>query len=127
MRILLLLTFLAEAGLSPFDVDEIIMVIRAFSIRVEGNSGALENEINWDEIGREPELSSVTKKVRRIARFDSEIVKKAIETNRPSKIVLNHIDYMSSEKQEDFIGKIEYEIGQKINFIGMGNKCLVAR
>lgn len=30
------------------DVDEIIMVIRAFPIRVEGNSGALENEINWD-------------------------------------------------------------------------------
>ena len=119
--------FLAEAGLSPFDVDEIIMAIRAFPIRVEGNSGALENEINWDEIGREPELSSVTKKVRRIANFDSEIVKKAIETNRPSKIILNHIGYMTSEKQEDFISKVEYQLGQKIDFIGMDNKCLVAK
>ena len=119
--------FLAEAGLSPFDVEDIIMAIRTFPIRVEGNSGALENEISWDEIGREPELSSVTKKIRRIAHFDSEIVKMAIDVNRPSKIILNHVDYVSSEKQEDFIGKIEYEIRQKINFIGTDNKCLVAR
>ena len=119
--------FLAETGLSPFDVEDIIMAIRTFPIRVEGNSGTLENEISWDELGQEPELSSVTKKIRRIARFDSEIVKMAIDANRPSKIILNHVDYVSSEKQEDFIGKIEYEIGQKINFIGMDNKCLVAR
>ena len=42
--------FLAEAGLSPFDVDDIVMVLRAFPIRVAGDSGPLPEETTWPEI-----------------------------------------------------------------------------
>ena len=45
--------FLSEAGLSPLDVDEVIMVLRAFPIRVAGNSGHLPNETDWETIGKE--------------------------------------------------------------------------
>jgi len=31
--------FVSEAGLSPLDVDDIVLVLRAFPIRVGGNSG----------------------------------------------------------------------------------------
>jgi adenylosuccinate synthase len=42
--------FVAEAGLSPLDVDDVVMVIRAFPIRVPGNSGPLPNETSWPSI-----------------------------------------------------------------------------
>lgn len=118
--------FLSEVGLSPFDVEEIILVIRTFPIRVEGNSGILENEISWDKINQIPEFTSVTKKTRRIAEFDANIVKKAIISNRPSKVILNHLDYIKDDERKEFILKIETLINQKINYYGLDDKCLIA-
>ena len=43
---------LAEAGLSPIDVDDVTMVIRSFPIRVAGNSGPLVDETTWEDIAR---------------------------------------------------------------------------
>ncbi len=45
--------FLSEVGISPLSVSDVIMVIRTFPIRVEGNSGPLPKEIDWDTIQRE--------------------------------------------------------------------------
>ena len=45
--------FVSEAGFSPLDVDEIVLVIRAFPIRVGGNSGPLPNEIDWHTLSTE--------------------------------------------------------------------------
>lgn len=92
--------FLSEVGLSPLDVDDVVMVIRAFPIRVPGNSGPLANEISWEQLTRESgsmeplcEITSVTKTVRRVAAFDPEIVRQAIQVNRPTRVILNHVDY----------------------------------
>lgn len=117
--------FLSEVGLSPLDVEEIILSIRAFPIRVEGNSGPLKNEISWDEICQNPELSSVTKKTRRIAKFDAGIVKSAIISNRPTKIILNHLDYVNELERQEFIVKVEQMINKKIDYIGLSDKTLV--
>lgn len=113
--------FLSEVGLSPFDVDEIILVIRTFPIRVEGNSGPLPFEIKWRDINTKEEYTSVTQGVRRVAKFDSEIVKQAIIANKPSKIVLNHLDYIVEEERETFLNKIEELIGQRIDFVGIND------
>lgn len=95
--------FISEVGLSPLDVDEIIMVIRAFPIRVGGNSGNLLDEINWETITNESrsdnpivEYTSVTKTLRRVARFNTDIVLQAIKANKPTCIVLNHLDYIDA-------------------------------
>lgn len=119
--------FLAEVGLSPFDVEDIVLVIRTFPIRVEGNSGILENEITWEELDQTPEFTSVTKKTRRIAKFDSDIVKKAIISNKPSQIVLNHLDYLKEEMRDDFISKVEKEIGKKVTYFGFSSKSIERR
>ncbi len=133
-------SFLSESGLSPLDVDDVVMVIRAFPIRVGGNSGPLPHEIDWSTLSLESkshepllELTSVTKKLRRVARFDGEIVRYAISVNQPTRIILNHLDYVdksicSSEKLTDrannFISYIESEIKRKIDFIGTGPKTI---
>src|ERR1700730_6357809 len=92
---------LSEAGLSPIDVDRIVLVLRAFPIRVSGNSGPLPQETSWAEISREgqhdhqlTELTTVTRRIRRVAQFDAEIVGLALEANRPTEVVLNHMDYV---------------------------------
>lgn len=132
--------FLAETGLSPFDVEHIVMVIRAFPIRVSGNSGPLKNEIDWSTVSRESgsemyfeERTTVTKKIRRVARFDAEIVKEAIAVNQPDILVMNHVDYIDflnknsnclSEKQCDFVHAVEEKIGRKIDLIGNGGAII---
>src|SRR5215211_4873757 len=87
----------AEAGLSPFDVDEVVLVLRAHPIRVAGNSGPFNSEeVSWADVAREgghrklEEFTSVTGRLRRIARFDPVLVRRAIAVNRPSLVVLNH-------------------------------------
>jgi adenylosuccinate synthase len=131
--------FVSESGLSPFDVDDIVLTIRAFPIRVGGNSGPLSNEITWETITKGSgapikleERTSVTKKIRRVALFDPEIVINSILVNKPSMIVLNHLDYLDwgartgsqSLKVSKFIKRVERDLESKIDFIGFGPEHL---
>ncbi len=135
--------FVSEVGLSPLDVDEVVMVLRAFPIRVSGNSGPLPNEIDWETLTQESgspitlvEHTSVTKTVRRVARFDSGIVRNAIEVNAPTQIALNHLDYLDylcgesespSPKVIEFVERIEFEIGRRVSYLGFNPSSLMAR
>lgn len=132
--------FVAEAGLSPLDVDDIVLTIRAFPIRVGGNSGPIENEIDWETIRWESgshdpisEYTSVTRKIRRVGRFDSDIVLKAISANRPTRIVLNHLDYvdisslknkMMTDRVTRLIYKVENGLKTKLDYAGYGPDIL---
>ena len=134
--------FLAETGISPFDVEHIIMTIRTFPIRVSGNSGPLENEIDWMTVSKESgskeyfeEKTTVTQKTRRVARFDSNIVKEAIAVNKPDIIVLNHLDYLDysnkdsmqlTDSQKSFVKDIENKIGRKVDYYGNGEMSIIS-
>ena len=134
--------FVSETGLSPLDIQNVIMVIRTFPIRVAGNSGPLPNEITWEDVAAQcvagcdlTEYTSATKHIRRVAEFDSDIVKGAIEVNNPNIIVLNHLDYIDysmhdrttlSENATGYIANIEKSIGKTINFAGTGKATLVS-
>lgn len=130
--------FIAEVGLSPRDVDDIVLVIRTFPIRVAGDSGHLPKEITWEQLVSEgghhhkiEEFTSVTHKLRRIARFDAEIVLRAIEVNTPTRIVLNHVDYYKYNIHEEelllkkYMDSISNLIKKKIDFIGLSPSTLI--
>lgn len=134
--------FLSESGISPFDVKNIIMTLRAFPIRVAGNSGPLPKEITWKDIAEQSgadldilEYTTVTKRIRRVAEFDAEIVRRSIISNKPNIVVLNHCDYfdhsinnkesLSSDAGEK-VSEIEMQIGN-IDYIGTGDRTLFAR
>lgn len=127
--------FVSEAGLSPMDVDDVVLVIRVHPIRVGGNSGPLPNEIDWEIVAEEAKLghklmefTSVTKTTRRVARFNEDIVVKAIEVNNPTRIVLNHLDYKNYNAEEDiksFITATEEAIGRKIEFYGNSPESII--
>lgn len=131
--------FLSEVGLSPLLVTEIVLVFRTFPIRVAGlQAGPMLEEITWDELGREAncpdpirEFTTVSRKLRRIARFDWAAAKQAIKLNRPTRIALNFTDYLGVENKTarsvselnerglDFINAL-WAYGVPVSYVGTG-------
>ncbi len=104
---------IADSGISPFLVKEIIMIIRPYPIRISNNtdiglnlySGDYEGaeEISWEEIkGRcnapkhldITEYTTVTKKIRRVFEMNWERLKYSVRINRPTQIALNFAQYI---------------------------------
>jgi adenylosuccinate synthase len=108
---------LAEAGLSARHVRKVIMVCRTFPIRV-GNtdsgktSGEMRREIDLDEVSRrsgipidelrKTELTSTTKRKRRIAEFDWAQFRRSIVLNGPTDIALTFVDYLSAKNRDAY-------------------------
>jgi adenylosuccinate synthase len=132
--------FVAETGVSMRAVDDIVLVLRTYPIRVGGDSGPMPHEIDWPTLAREAglpsdycELATATKRVRRVARFDSALPARAVASNGPHRIVLNHLDYVDSKTRDgiltqcagEFIRMVESGIGQKIDLVGTGPGTLL--
>jgi adenylosuccinate synthase len=94
------------------------------------------NEITWEKVTAESgspeplmELTSVTRRPRRIASFDPEVVVQAIRANRPTCIALNHLDYIDFRCRTDrqmtsraagFLEATEKQIDHFIELVGYG-------
>lgn len=105
---------LADAGVSPLDYGGGMMVLRTFPIRVgntdKGNSGPCypdQKEITWEEIGKAPELTSVTKRVRRVFTFSMMQAEEAYRVNRPSAILLNFCNYLENEQLAPLVDMVK--------------------
>ena len=133
---------LAEAGLSPIDVDDVTMVIRSYPIRVAGNSGPLVGETTWKDIaeraGRDDDLreyTTVTRRLRRVGHFDPVLVRRALAVNRPTRLVLNHLDYVGEQQDLDnpqselsrFVRRVEDEIGREVDWFGFSGVGVIER
>lgn len=100
---------IADAGIPNYAVRHVIGVARTYPIRVAGNSGPLPNETTWAEIGLPEEITTVTKKVRRVARFDRQTFIDSLRINRPSHVAVTFMDYPNSEAILDDIEDISVE------------------
>lgn len=97
---------MSDACIHPAFYRGAMMVIRTFPIRVAGNSGpcyADQYEISWDDLGVDPEITTVTKKVRRVFTFSDLQFRRALEVNRPCSLFVNFMQYLPKEKQDDFL------------------------
>lgn len=133
--------FLSEVGVSPRLVTEIVVVFRTFPIRVAGRqAGALKDEISWEQLRKESgypreiaERTTVTNKIRRVARFDWELALSAVEINRPTRLALNGLDYLDygnfgipdhsklTPSGLDFVREMRRRINDvPIDFLGVG-------
>lgn len=132
---------IAETGTGVHNASSVesIMVIRTYPIRVGGNSGPLPGEISWEELSKRtggyvstPERTTVTKKVRRIAEFDMDLVQRAIRQCGPTGIALMFLDYkfpeVANATSKDQISKaarkwlleLEKSLGVRIKYLGTG-------
>jgi len=131
--------FAMEVGLSPRLIDRVVLVLRTFPIRVGGTSGPFANESSWEEIRNisaaplvVPEYTSVTKRLRRVAKFDMEAVVKACRYNRPTSLAvmgLDRLDYANTGVREmnaltataqRFLHDIGSSTGVSVDFAGTG-------
>ncbi|MGH8613801.1 MAG: adenylosuccinate synthetase [Gammaproteobacteria bacterium] len=130
--------FLSEAGISPRKVMEIVVVFRTFPIRVSGEqAGPMQNEITWEMLQSESrypypidEFTTVTKKRRRVARFDWLLAKQAVTVNRPTQIAINGMDYLNcanrsvrsvrdlSTEAQAFISDVEDRLRAPVTLLG---------
>lgn len=136
---------ISEVGIAPSRVTDVLMVVRSYPIRVAGNSGPMAGEITWEELadrmGQEvtPEKTTVTKKVRRIAEWDSELFNRSCTLNEPTEIALTFADYvdpsitgytdpvevMKSGKLDAFIERSGIGETGKLKYIGTGKDTMV--
>lgn len=94
---------LSLAGISPWDAAitefQVWIVLRTFPIRVAGDSGPLWNETTWEQVGVDPEITTVTKRERRVGEWDSELARQAVLQNgginvEQTRIWLSMLDYL---------------------------------
>jgi adenylosuccinate synthase len=123
--------FLAMAGLPPQEC-EVWVVLRVYPIRIAGNSGPLRGETSWQQLGLEPEITTVTRKIRRVGEWDLELAREAIAANGGPKVrlALMTADYKWPELKRkiendpirieilDEIEEIEDQLGARIEMIG---------
>lgn len=80
------LDVMAAARVNPFwvaslDDIQVWLVFRPYPIRVAGNSGPLPYETTWEDLGLPQEVTTVTKKVRRVGGWSRDWAQEAIRAN----------------------------------------------
>ena len=147
----------ADCGISPKLVDEIIMIMRPYPIRISNltnlknecgesiivSSGDYDGaeEISWDIVKERcgapddvefGEMTTVTKKTRRVFEMNWNRLKYVTKLNRPTMIALNFAQYIDwgaykcksytelPQKVLDFIAQVEDVTGVPVKLIGTG-------
>lgn len=147
---------LAQIGyvpLNPRFSQEIFtwLVFRTYPIRVAGNSGDMLNETTWETLGEQtagyiqPERTTVTKKIRRVAEWDKQLAREAIAANGGTgahmKICMMFADYLDPAiagcEDHDFVDEHingeaaawltgrEEELGESITMLGTSPATVV--
>jgi adenylosuccinate synthase len=105
---------LADAGLPPDSLKRVYMCIRTYPIRVGNVDGISsgewykdQEELTWEEIGVQPELTTVTQRVRRVATFSWEQFEAALRANHPDFVFINFLNYLEPEMQKEFLSALK--------------------
>lgn len=126
---------LAEAEV-PFNRHSVAvwMVLRAFPIRIAGESGPLARETTWEALRAKygehipNEHTTVTKKLRRVGEFDVLQATEAIERCRPTTVVLTFFDYLFPNIEKTgitgearcAIHDMEAKLNHQVDYVGIG-------
>jgi adenylosuccinate synthase len=102
----------------------------------------MERELNWEEITKRSgspnplqEITTVTKRVRRVAEFDYDLIVRAIQVCGITDLAVTFLNYLDwadydkmdfgslSQKSKDFIQRLQEVIGEtgaKITYLSTG-------
>lgn len=115
--------FLSEMGLPINMLHKIVGTARTYPIRVgntaDGHSGGWYNdqeETSWEDLGLNPEKTTVTGRVRRVFTWSNKQIADAIWECCPDEIFLNFCNYASPA----LMSSIRASIGSLIRYEGYG-------
>jgi len=112
---------LADAEIHPKFFHRSMLVLRTYPIRVGnlkvggtliGTSGPCyedQREMTWDEIGRPAEITTVTKRPRRIFTFSAHQTRAAMRATQPNYVYLTFCDYLTPPQLDTTIDIIKKE------------------
>lgn len=118
--------WVSEAGISPLVVSDVFMAFRPYPIRVAGDSGPTGSaELTWADIeeragvpvGSLKEITTVTKRVRRVFEFAHEWFAKTCMINRPTGLGLCFADYLNTKDAK--VNKRELLSKETLSFVEM--------
>lgn len=122
----------SDVGVGPTRVDDVILVLKAYTTRVGG--GPLPNELSEEEAAKRGwlEIATVTGRKRRAAPFSYELAKRAVMLNGATQAAITKIDVLYpeckgvksydelSQEAKRFVEKVEEEIKVPVTLIGTG-------
>ena len=107
---------IADARIPAQMVKKVVCCFRTYPIRVgsvgDGTSGGCypdQRETSWESIGVEPELTTVTKRVRRVFTWSRQQFIEAVAANRPDVIFLNFCNYLEEHERSRLIDVIRVD------------------
>ncbi len=122
----------ADVGVGPTNVDEVILVLKAFISRV--GSGPFPTEMSHEEAEEKgiAEYATVTGRKRRIGDFDFELAKRSAMINSATQLAITNVDrlFEGNDKVKqydeltgearDFIEEVEKKIDIPVTLISTG-------
>jgi adenylosuccinate synthase len=109
---------IADARIAPRQVVRTYMTIRTYPIRVgntQYSSGGWysdQEETSWEELGQTPELTTVTRRVRRVATWSDDQIMQALRANDPDYVALNFMNYLEPYQQEEMLRHLRWHSGR---------------
>lgn len=106
---------LSDVGIHPSYLGKVFVSIRTFPIRVgnivregeiKGYSGPFYQdsvETSWEKLGVKEELTTVTKRVRRVASFSHIQYQRMLKILKPDYILLNFANYLSEDQLQNLL------------------------
>lgn len=94
--------FMSDMAIPLPCLDKVIGTLRTYPIRVGGTSGpgySDQKEILWSAIGVQPELTTVTKKERRVFTFSVDQLNDALRECQPDQLFLNFANYCADQDE----------------------------
>ncbi len=114
---------MADARIPLSSVRQVLMTLRTAPIRVgntdKGYSGDCypdQHEISWGELGVEPELTTVTKRVRRVFTWSWMQFHDAIRVNEPDVLYISFLDYMPEDRREPFLVEVNERFTDAVGY-----------
>ena len=113
--------FLSNMGIPIPMLDIVIGTCRTLPIRVGGTSGDCypdQDELSWEELRLQPELTTVTNRVRRVFSYSKMQIEEACWHCAPDLVFLNFANYVEKHYVENIVAHIDQM--STVRWIGFG-------
>ncbi|KXB02100.1 adenylosuccinate synthetase [candidate division MSBL1 archaeon SCGC-AAA833F18] len=127
-------TLAADVGVGPTNVDEVLLIFKAYISRVGAGPFPTEMPLEKAEEMGIVEHGTVTGRRRRIGEFDFDLAKRSIMINGATQLAITNVDRLFdgnkgiqkydklTKEARDFIEKIESEVNVPVTLVSTGPK-----
>lgn len=119
---------LADARIPAQMLRKVVACFRTYPIRVGNTTGSSgdcypdQEETTWEALGLEPELTTVTKRVRRVFSWSDTQFSECVAANRPNVLFLNFANYMAPHETWALVERME---DMYVGIMGKTPECIL--